>query len=132
MSKQSTFERDLAFQILASGLPKPVTQYPFAESMGRKFKADFAWPEAKLLVEVIGGIWQKGGGGHSHPMHIVKDIERQQHAVLLGWFVLPVTTDQVKNGEALTLVESALENAQIRQMPRYVIDPMTSVIKSLP
>jgi very-short-patch-repair endonuclease len=106
--KNGRFESELAFQIRAHRLPEPCEQYFFAETLGRKFRSDFAWPAYRLLVEVHGGLWQRGGGGHSHPMHIVKDIERQQIATLLGWFVLPVTTDHVKNGAAIEMLERVL------------------------
>jgi very-short-patch-repair endonuclease len=106
-SRNERFERELSFQIRAHGLPEPHEQYHFAAELGRKFRADFAWParEYRILCEVQGGIFMRGGGGHSHPMHIVKDVERQQLAVLLGWYLVPVTTDQVKKGQAIALLE---------------------------
>jgi very-short-patch-repair endonuclease len=107
-AKNERFERELEFQIRAHKLPEPERQYYFAASIGRKFRADFAWPQYKLIVEVFGAIWKRGGGGHSHPMHIEKDIERQQIAVLLDWYVVPVTTDQVKEGEAIAILERVL------------------------
>src|SRR6185436_706739 len=105
--RNERFERELAWQIAAHELPVPIEQHAFAAQIGRKFRADFAWPakEWRFLLEVQGGIFMRGGGGHSHPMHIVKDIERQQIAALLGWFLVPVTTDQVKNGEAIAVIE---------------------------
>lgn len=106
-NRKERFEQDLASQIRAHRLPEPVEQHPFAAELGRKFRADFAWPakEFRFLLEVQGGIFMRGGGGHSHPMHIVKDIERQQLAALLGWYLVPVTTDQVKNGKAIDTLE---------------------------
>jgi very-short-patch-repair endonuclease len=102
------FEALLGFQISACGLPKPQEQVVFAT--GRKFAADFGWPEFKLLVEVQGGIWRKGGGAHSHPNNILRDIEKLQLAVLNGWSLFPVTTDEVKRGEAVKLIEVALKS----------------------
>lgn len=107
-SKGTDFEALLLFQITASGLPKPDTQVEFAP--GRKFKADYAWREFRLMVEVQGGIWRRGGGAHSHPNNILRDIEKQQLAVLNGWWVFPVTTDEVRNGQALKLIELALQS----------------------
>jgi very-short-patch-repair endonuclease len=104
-SRNERFERELSFQIRAHGLPQPHEQYHFAAELGRKFRADFAWPQYKLLCEVHGAVWQRGGGGHSHPTGILKDIERYQIACLLGWFVVPVTTDHVRKGEAIALLE---------------------------
>ena len=106
--KNKRFEDLLAFQCRAYQLPQPHEQYRFAQSMGRQFSADFAWPAYHLLLEVQGGIWRAGGGAHSHPLNIERDIEKQQHAVLLGWFVLPVTTDQVEKGDAIVLLQKTL------------------------
>lgn len=96
----------LAQQLEDAGAPAAERQYVFVP--GRKYRADFAWPGHSLLVEVQGGIWQRGGGGHSHPMHIVKDIERTQLAAGHGWRMCPVTTDQVRKGEAVPIIERAL------------------------
>jgi very-short-patch-repair endonuclease len=109
------FEEQLAFEIRASRLPEPVRQHRWATELvnangkRRQFKADFAWPEFRLLVEVQGGIWRPGGGAHSHPLNLERDIERQQCAALLRWYVFPVTTDDVKSGKAIGLVTRALE-----------------------
>lgn len=108
VSHNARFEELLAFQMKAVGLPAPERQYRFAKSMGRQFEADFAWPQFQLLLECEGGIWKRGGGAHSHPLDIERDIERRQYAVLLGFYVLPVTTDEVTKGKAVTVVQQAL------------------------
>jgi very-short-patch-repair endonuclease len=102
------FEDLLAFQMKSLGLPEPARQYPFAQSVKREFLADFAWTQYSLLLEVNGGIWRKGGGAHSHPSNIERDIEKQQFAVLLGFYVLPVTTDEVTSGKAVAVIQQAL------------------------
>lgn len=71
------------------GFPKPTLQFRFHPE--RLWRADFAWPDQKLLVEIEGGIWMRGGGGHSHPMGIEKDIEKHNAAVALGWRLIRVT-----------------------------------------
>lgn len=100
------FERALDFALRATHLPPFVRQYRFAPP--RQFKADFACETYRLLVEVQGGIWKRGGGAHSHPLDIEREIERQQHMVYHGWFMLPVTTDAVTDGSALSVIERAL------------------------
>lgn len=101
-------EEKLAFQMHAANLPAFVRQLAFIP--GRKFTADFAWPELRLVVEVQGGIWRRGGGAHSHPTAILRDIEKSQLAVINGWSVFPVTTDEVTSGHALRLIEFALQS----------------------
>lgn len=105
-SRQINYEAELAFQYRTLRLPEPVEQLYFAPP--RRFRADFGWPAFKLLVEVQGGIWRPGGGAHSHPIDIERDIERQQYMVMLGWWCLPVTPQQVKSGEAAELTQRAL------------------------
>src|SRR6266446_19672 len=53
---------------IAAGLPEPIPEYRFHNSRGWRF--DYAWPNHYIACEVEGGIWMKGGSGHSHPMHI--------------------------------------------------------------
>lgn len=58
----------------------------------RKFRFDYAWPEKKIALEVEGGLWRKGGGAHSHPKGILRDIEKYNLATTLGWRVIRVTS----------------------------------------
>lgn len=113
-TRNSKFEDEFAFQCRALKLPAPLTQHRWATALRsetgrpRQFTADFAWPQFNLLVEVQGGIWRVGGGAHSRPAMIERDIDKQQCAVLLGLFLLPVTTDEVKTGNAIALVQRVL------------------------
>lgn len=75
------------------GLPKPQREFRFHPL--RKFRADFAWPDHMILLEVDGGLWQKGGTGHSHPMHIKRDMEKQNAAALLGYRTLRYMPEQL-------------------------------------
>jgi hypothetical protein len=106
------FEQQLEFEIRAMKLPVPCVQYRWATELvnangrPRQFRADFAWPPLRLLVEVQGGVWRRGGGAHSGGIAIERD--KQQCAVLLGWWLFPVTSDEVKRGSAIGLVQRAL------------------------
>jgi len=54
----------------------------------RQFRADFAWPERKILLEVQGGIFMPGGkGGHNRGAYMELEYEKQNEAVRLGWAV---------------------------------------------
>jgi very-short-patch-repair endonuclease len=112
--RREEHEQTLDFEIRAMRLPAPIPQYRWATELvtakgkPRQFRADFAWPAFRLLVEVQGGIWRPGGGAHSGGMAIERDIDKQQCAVLLGWWLFPVTTDDVKNGRAIGQVVRAL------------------------
>ena len=106
----SGLEEVLAFHIKAKGLPVPDREYPAIP--GRRFRFDFAWPCERLLVEVQGGTWGKGGKGgpaaHSGGVAASRDCEKRNLAVLLGWRCLDVTTDQIRTGKAIRWIEQAL------------------------
>jgi very-short-patch-repair endonuclease len=92
----------------AGAVPAFAREYLFADSIGRAFRADFAFPSVRLLVEVQGGVWRRGGGAHSHPSNILRDIDKARTAARLGWYVCPVTTDEVKSGAALEAIEHTI------------------------
>ncbi len=106
----SALEEQLAFQIRAAGLPEPEREVRFGE---RKHRLDFGWPELKFGIEVEGGLWQgaRNGGqgtGHSHPMHIERDIEKQALWLLAGWRVLRVSGKMVQDGRALQWIQELI------------------------
>lgn len=71
---------------IAYGLPCPQREFRFHPD--RKFRFDYAWPERKVAVEMNGGIWMKGGGAHSRPTNIKRDMEKNTLAAVLGWRIL--------------------------------------------
>lgn len=91
-------------QLAAADLPAPVREYRFAP--GRRWRFDLAWPERALAVEVEGGTWS--GGRHTRPAGFRGDVEKYNSAALMGWAVLRVTADMVRDGSALALLEQAL------------------------
>lgn len=64
----------------------------------RKWRFDFAWPEAKLAIEVNGG---GSRGRHNTVMGATRDAEKLNAAQTLGWAVLQYTVVSVKNAEAI-------------------------------
>jgi hypothetical protein len=71
--------------------PAPTPQYRF--DPGRKWRLDFAWPAAKVAVEVHGGTWS--GGRHTRGSGFARDREKMNRAMELGWHVWELTGDQV-------------------------------------
>ena len=65
----------------ANGLPAPVAEYRF--HAGRKWRFDFAWPEAMIAVEVQGGIWR--GGRHTRGAALKLEWEKLNTAAVMGW-----------------------------------------------
>lgn len=95
----------LALQMKALDLPAPEREYRFFPE--RRWRADFAWPEHKLIVEYEGGVYTQGR--HVRGKSYSRDCEKYNCAVMLGWRVLRFTVDQVKSGKALETIELALE-----------------------
>jgi len=91
----------LLIHLLSVGVPKPEREYKFAP--GRRYPADFAWPQYKLLVEVEGGTYINGR--HTRGVGYANDCRKYNLAALLGWTVLRYTTDMVKSGEAVRGIE---------------------------
>ena len=55
-----------------------------------------------LAVEVEGGIWNYGR--HNRASTFIKDMEKYNNACLLGWNLLRLSTDMVKNGEGVIYI----------------------------
>ena len=85
-------------------LPEPVREYRFAPP--RRWRFDFAFPDAKVALEIEGGIWT--AGRHSRGAGMRDDMEKYNAAACAGWRVLRVHHDLVHNGQALQLVREAL------------------------
>lgn len=102
----SDAEAALLFQMAAVGLPAPVSELVFAPP--RRWRFDFAWPERRIAVEVEGGTWS--GGRHSSGVGFERDCVKYNEAALLGWTVLRVTSNMVRDGRALEVVERAFQD----------------------
>lgn len=91
-------------QLCLAGITPEDTEYYAIP--GRRFRWDFAWPSKKVLVEVQGAIWVKGG--HSTGTGITRDAEKLNLATLAGWKTLIVTAEHIKRGQALLWIQEAL------------------------
>ncbi len=77
----------------AHGLPAPQPEYNFSAARGWRF--DYAFVDQKIAVEIEGGVWRRGGGAHSHPLGILRDIEKYNAAAVLGWRILRVVPEKL-------------------------------------
>jgi len=105
----SDLEQLFAFQVKAAGLPEPEREVCVIP--GRKFRFDFCWREARLLVEINGGTYN--GGAHGRGCGISRDYTKANLAVVNNWRVLSFDTKQVKSGAALEVVEQLINNQSI-------------------
>lgn len=101
----STLEELFAFQVKAAELPEPEREVCVIP--GRKFRFDFCWREARLLIEINGGTYTKAA--HSTGGGIARDYEKLRLAQDCGWKVYPFDGRAVKSGEAIEVVRKALE-----------------------
>ena len=101
----SDLEDLLAQQMQFVGLPVPEREYRFASP--RRYRADFAYPEKKILVEVQGGIYTRGA--HSRGTGLERDYEKINLAQLNGFMVFQFSRKMIESGEAITVLEKALK-----------------------
>ena len=97
----SDLEELLFSQIQLVGLPTPEREYRFAPP--RRYRADFAYPEQKILVEVQGGIYTRGA--HSRGIGLERDYEKLNLAQILGYKVFQFSRKMIESGEAITILE---------------------------
>jgi very-short-patch-repair endonuclease len=95
-------------QIKAWGLPTPDREFLFHPE--RRWRADFAWPDFRLLVEVEG--ITPGGGRHQRMLGFEADATKYAEAQALGWTVLRLTPTMVRTGYGIRAVQAALERAR--------------------
>lgn len=100
----SELERAMAWHLKVAELPKPESEFIFAPP--RRWRFDFAWPTAKVALEVEGGTFLSGR--HSRGRGFEDDCIKYDEAAIAGWLVIRVTGDMVTDGRALALVERAL------------------------
>lgn len=98
------YSKLFALHLRAAGLPVGQLEYRFHSS--RRWRFDLAYPSDKIAFEIEGGVWT--GGRHTRSKGFIGDMAKYNAAAELGWRVFRVTTDQVRNGEALQLAERVL------------------------
>lgn len=85
------------------GLVEPEREWRFAESIGRRWRFDFAFPTYMVAVEMEGG----GGRHHSFAGHHA-DCTKYSTAAAMGWRVMRFTAKHVKH-EPDEMVQLILE-----------------------
>ena len=99
-------DRTALFRALCrrEGLPEPVREYAFATP--RRWRFDFAWPEAKVALEVEGGVWTQGR--HTRGSGFLKDVEKYNEAVRRGWRVFRCTPATLESLDTVQLIADAI------------------------
>lgn len=77
-------ERLLSAYWRTLGIGAPVAEHHFHPT--RKWRFDYAWPDAGVAVEVQGGIWTQGR--HTRGAALKKEWEKLNTAAARGWRIL--------------------------------------------
>jgi hypothetical protein len=72
----------------------------------RRWRFDYAWPDALVALEVEGGVFT--GGRHTRGAGFLKDIEKYNRAAVLGWRVLRTTPKELCMGETIEMIKAAM------------------------
>ena len=75
---------------------------------GRKWRADFAHPESKVLVEIEGGIWNQGR--HTRGKGYMDDCEKYNSAALAGWLVVRLAGKDMISRDWVDRISLAIES----------------------
>ncbi|MGH9053818.1 MAG: DUF559 domain-containing protein [Acidimicrobiia bacterium] len=94
VAPESELER-LAMEVLTTGgLPEPERQVTLLWGSSEPHRVDFAYPEARLVIEVDGRRW------HTRDLDFERDRRRDNLATLAGWRVLRFTWGQLQEEPA--------------------------------
>lgn len=83
MGQKSKLEEKLFKDMKFFNIPEPVRQWRFHPT--RMWRFDFTWVGTKVAVEVQGGVFMGGGGGHNRGASMHKDWKKHNEATKLGW-----------------------------------------------
>ncbi len=100
--KKGPSELELAFakQISDHRLPNPLREFVFMETRG--FRLDYAWPDFMLAVEVQGMV-------HRIKKRFLADVEKLAYAKILGWDVLLIAGQDIRNPRGVMWLETLLQ-----------------------
>jgi len=99
----SIFESLLRVVLVLGGVPAPVSQHQVRDANGRVVaRVDLCWPAARLIVEADGYAF------HSDRLAYRRDRERMNELERLGWRVLRITWEDVRQ-RPLGVVELVTE-----------------------
>jgi very-short-patch-repair endonuclease len=97
---EETLARDLTLLVQGHMLPQFEREYRFHPE--RKWRADFAWPEHKLLVEVEGKTYARGRHNRGEGYH--RDLEKYNNMTLMLFWLLRFDTPMATDGTAVNTI----------------------------
>lgn len=84
-----------------------VDEYLF--SPDRNYRFDFAHLPSMTAIEIQGAIWKGGRGGHTSGAGYVRDMEKSNLAMSLGWRIIQCVPQDICMDEILELVKKTTE-----------------------
>lgn len=103
---RSAVETDLEVRarqaLVDAGLPEFESQYWIETTAGNRYRFDFAWPEAKVVLEVDHSWWHDGAVASRH------DKARDLEVAADGWLTARITDADVAEGLRRPLANLAL------------------------
>jgi hypothetical protein len=94
------------------GIPAPVAEHKFHPR--RKWRMDYAWPDAKIFLEVEGGVWS--GGRHTSPKGYLGDMQKYNEAACLGWRKLACVPKELITVRTVDMVRRAMEAGEVSKI----------------
>jgi hypothetical protein len=82
-------ERRLRALLVSHGLPEPVAQYPLPGAWPLEGLVDFAYPDARMILEADGRRW------HTRVADLRRDHEREAQASQAGWVTVRFLYEQI-------------------------------------
>ena len=107
----SWLERRYLELAAGAGLPPPQTQRHLGRVDGRLIRVDCYYPEADMVVELLGYRW------HRSKSQIARDTERVNRLTLDGRLVLQFTYEQVTLAPKV-VIDSVVEGRRLRLRQR--------------
>lgn len=75
----------------------------------RDFRFDYVHYDAKVAIEINGGIWMKGNSAHSSGEGIQRDYEKNNLAIAAGYSTFWLSGDMI-NEEWLTIIANTIRD----------------------
>ncbi len=87
---ESPMESEARLVFIDSQLPLPELQYSIVDRHGRRWRVDFAWPDAMVIAEYDSVEWHVGRDALLHDR--LKTARLQE----CGWTIIPMTVDDIR------------------------------------
>jgi G:T-mismatch repair DNA endonuclease (very short patch repair protein) len=107
VAPESELEARFIELVVAAGFEAPVRQLALGDDGGFIGRVDFAWPSARLIVEVDGRRW------HGAKLNSDADEQRRNRLTAAGWHVLTISWEQLtrRPHEVVALLSRFLRRA---------------------